>query len=125
VRAYVVEHLGQDTGTAGRAANAQVAVYQVDATDAGHAIIHRNLYLLLRCVPARAWQCISAGRGAKGHRHYDWAYLLLDGGEQRHRQGLVARSVGDARHRLRWSLRRRRHQARARICHYRRQADGP
>jgi hypothetical protein len=37
---------------------------------------------LLGCVPARAWQCISAGRGAKGHRHHDWAFLRLDGGEQ-------------------------------------------
>jgi hypothetical protein len=23
---------------------------------------------LLRRIPARAWQCVSAGRGAKGHR---------------------------------------------------------
>ncbi len=59
VRDYVAEHLGdpgagggrnrrpqeghqnrwvqrQDTGTAGRVDNAQVAVYLVDATDAGH-----------------------------------------------------------------------------------------
>jgi hypothetical protein len=28
---------------------------------------------LLRRVPARAWQCVSAGRGAKGHRLDDWA----------------------------------------------------
>jgi hypothetical protein len=33
---------------------------------------------LLRRVPARAWQCISAGRGAKGHRWYDWAFICLD-----------------------------------------------
>jgi SRSO17 transposase len=33
---------------------------------------------LLRRVPARAWQCVSAGRGAKGHRLYDWAFLRLD-----------------------------------------------
>jgi SRSO17 transposase len=196
VRAYLVEHLGdpaavlvidetgdlkkgtstvgvqrQYTGTAGRIENAQVAVYLVYATDAGHAMIDRDLYLpqgwiddparcraagipdqvgfatkpalaqamiaraldagvpaawvtgdevygacpglraaleargigyvlavacdhpvraggatqradaLLRCVPARAWQCISAGRGAKGHRHYDWAFIRLDGGK--------------------------------------------
>jgi hypothetical protein len=37
---------------------------------------------LLRRVPARAWQCISAGRGAKGHRHYDWAFVQLDPGER-------------------------------------------
>jgi hypothetical protein len=33
---------------------------------------------LLRRVPARAWQWISAGSGAKGHRHYDWAFFRLD-----------------------------------------------
>jgi SRSO17 transposase len=33
---------------------------------------------LLRRVPARAWQCVSAGRGAKGHRLYDWAFVRLD-----------------------------------------------
>jgi SRSO17 transposase len=34
---------------------------------------------LLRRVPARAWQWVSAGRGAKGHRYYDWAFIQLDG----------------------------------------------
>jgi SRSO17 transposase len=196
VRAYLVEHLGdpeavlvidetgdlkagtatvgvqrQYTGTAGRVENAQVAVYLVYATDAGHGLVDRELYLprswandperlqaagvpdqvgfatkpqlatrmlgraldagvpaawvtgdevyganpglraeleargvgyvlavacdhrvlvggvsrradaLLRCVPARAWQQISCGKGAKGHRHYDWAFLRLDDGE--------------------------------------------
>jgi len=33
---------------------------------------------LLRRVPARAWQTISAGRGAKGHRYHDWAFVRLD-----------------------------------------------
>jgi hypothetical protein len=28
-------------------------------------------------VPARAWQCVSAGKGAKGHRWYDWAFLFV------------------------------------------------
>ena len=32
-------------------------------------------------VPARAWQCVSAGRGAKGHRYYDWAFIRLDDGD--------------------------------------------
>jgi SRSO17 transposase len=199
LRDYLVEHLGdpeavlvidetgdlkkgiqsvgvqrQYTGTAGRIENAQVAVYLLYATDAGHAMIDRELYLprgwiddperlqaagvpkqvgfatkpklattmltraldagvpaawvtgdevygadptlraeletrgigyvlavacdhrvvaggdtdrvdaLLRRVPARAWQWISAGRGAKGHRRYDWAFVRLDpdpGGE--------------------------------------------
>jgi SRSO17 transposase len=190
IRDYVVEHLGdpeatlvvdetgdlkkgthtvgvqrQYTGTAGRVENAQVAVYLVYATDAGHAVVDRELYLpkswtadpercravgvrdgvgfatkpelattmicraldagvpagwvagdevygnspglraeleargvgyvlavacdhhvrfggtshradaLLGRVPARAWQCVSAGKGAKGHRYYDWAFL--------------------------------------------------
>jgi hypothetical protein len=38
---------------------------------------------------------------------------------------LLARSNIDPAHRLDWSVWRRRHQARARICHYRRQANGP
>jgi hypothetical protein len=33
---------------------------------------------LLRRVPARAWQQISCGKGAKGHRLYQWAFLRLD-----------------------------------------------
>jgi SRSO17 transposase len=70
LRDYVVEHLGdpqatlvidetgdlkkgthtvgaqrQYTGTAGRIENAQVAVYLVYASDAGHAMIDRELYL--------------------------------------------------------------------------------
>jgi len=69
LRAYLVEHLGdpeavlvidetgdlkkgtqtvgvqrQYTGTAGRVENAQVAVYLLYATDAGHAMIDRELY---------------------------------------------------------------------------------
>jgi SRSO17 transposase len=164
----------QSTGTAGRVDNAQVAVYLVDATGAGHALVDRELYLprawtddparcraagvpdqigfatkpalvqamlartldagvpaawvtgdevygacprlraelearrigyvltvacdhpvrfgggsrradaLLKGVPARAWQCISAGRGAKGHRYHDWAFLRLDDGGPPH-----------------------------------------
>jgi hypothetical protein len=38
---------------------------------------------------------------------------------------LVAVPVADRGHRLRWSWWRRRHQARARACHYRQQANGP
>jgi SRSO17 transposase len=352
LRAYLVEHLGdpeavlvidetgdlkkgtqtvgvqrQYTGTAGRVENAQVAVYLVYATDAGHAMIDRELYVprgwikdperlatagvpdqvrfatkpalatamlaraldaevpaawvtgdevygadpglraeletrgigyvlavacdhrllaagdtyradaLLRRVPARAWQWVSAGRGAKGHRYYDWAFIQLDDGDpspggragqrwllvRRNRKtrelafyhcwtprpvslatlvrvagrrwtieerfqtakglcgldqhqvrrwrswyrwttlamlahaflvvaaltertrhpppsGLIGltcnevqhlfatlavRPAGDLGHRLRWSVWRRRHQARARTCHYQRQANGP
>jgi SRSO17 transposase len=38
---------------------------------------------------------------------------------------VACRPLDDHRHRLRWSWWRRRHQARARICHYRRQANRP
>jgi len=158
----------QYTGTAGRVENAQVAVYLVDASTAGHACIDRELYLprswardperlraagvpaqvgfatkpklattmttraldagvpaawvtgdevygadptlraclearqigyvlavacdhpvlaggkawradgLRKQVSAQAWQCVSAGKGAKGHRYYDWAFIRLD-----------------------------------------------
>jgi SRSO17 transposase len=160
----------QYTTTAGRVENAQVAVYLVYASDAGHGVIDRELYLprawtndperlraagvpddarfatkpalattmisraldagvpaawvtgdevyganptlragleargvgyvlavacdhrvvaggdtyradaLLGRVPARAWQWISCGTGAKGHRLYDWAFISLDPG---------------------------------------------
>jgi SRSO17 transposase len=192
---------------------------------------------LLEQVPARAWQQISCGKGAKGHRYYDWAFLRLDHDgpapdgqagqhwllvrrnhktgelayyrcftprptplavlvkvagrrwtvEERFQTGkglcgldhyqvrqhpawyrwatlamlahaflvvaaltertrhsarsglipltcnevqrlfaaLVASPVGDLGHRLRWSVWRRRHQAHARTCHYRRQANEP
>jgi SRSO17 transposase len=316
----------QYSGTAGRIENAQVAVYLVYASDTGHAIIDRELYVprgwiadpdrcraagipaqvgfatkpalatrmlartldagvpaawvtgdevygadpglraelerrgigyvlavacdhrvaaggdsyradaLLRRVPAPAWQCVSAGRGAKGHRYHDWAFICLDENagdrdtdlrqrwllvrrnrktgelafyhcwtpgpvslatlvriagrrwtiEERFQTGkglcgldqhqvrrwrswyrwttlamvahaflvvaaltdrtrpppsefigltcnevqhllaaLLARPAGDHGHRLRWSLWRRRHQARARTCHYQRQANQP
>jgi SRSO17 transposase len=193
LRDYLVEHLGdpqavlvvdetgdlkkgtatvgvqrQYTGTAGRVENAQVAVYLVYASRAGHAVIDRELYLpkswtcdparlraagvpeqvgfatkpelatamvcraleagvpaawvtgdevyganprlraeleargvgyvlavacdhpvraggathradaLLERIPSRAWQQVSCGKGAKGHRLYDWACVRLD-----------------------------------------------
>jgi SRSO17 transposase len=189
---------------------------------------------LLTRVPARAWQQVSCGTGAKGHRCYDWAFIRLDDGdpdhggqhwlmarrnrrtrelafyrcwmprpvplatlvrvagrrwsiEERFQTGkglvgldqhqvrrwrswyrwttlamlahaflvvaaltdrtrhplpsgligltcnelqhlfaaLLTRPAGDLGHRLRWSVWRRRHQARARACHYHRQANGP
>jgi SRSO17 transposase len=36
---------------------------------------------LRKRVPARAWQRVSAGQGAKGHRFYDWAFVQLDPGD--------------------------------------------
>ena len=44
---------------------------------------HRADALLTR-IPARAWQQVSCGKGAKGHRYYDWAFIRLD---HRHRHG--------------------------------------
>jgi SRSO17 transposase len=46
---------------------------------------------LARQVPARAWQCVSAGRGAKGHRYYDWAFHRLDDGPHPGQHWLVLR----------------------------------
>jgi SRSO17 transposase len=51
---------------------------------------------LRKQVPARAWQCVSAGKGAKGHRWYDWAFLRLDDNP-------------DGGHGQRWLLLRRNH----------------
>jgi hypothetical protein len=49
--------------------------------------------------------------------------IALTGNEIAHLfTALVLRPAGDALHRLRWSWWRRRHQARARASHYRRQA---
>ena len=85
LRDYVVEHLGEDeavlvvdetgdlkkgvqtvgvqrqyTGTAGRVENAQVAVLLTYASDAGHAVIDRELY-----VP-RGWDQGSAALTGRG-----------------------------------------------------------
>jgi SRSO17 transposase len=51
---------------------------------------------LLKQVPTRAWRQISCGKGAKGHRLYDWAFLRLDChgaalGEQAGRHWLMIR----------------------------------
>jgi hypothetical protein len=49
---------------------------------------------LVRRLPKRAWQRLSAGKGAKGHRFYDWAWIRLAGGHDEpfgHRWLLVRR----------------------------------
>jgi SRSO17 transposase len=51
---------------------------------------------LLTKVSARAWQCVSAGKGAKGQRLYDWAFVRLDDaapppGDQAGRRWLMVR----------------------------------
>jgi SRSO17 transposase len=47
---------------------------------------------LARRLPSRAWQQISAGSGAKGHRSYDWAWISIDPGLPGHRWLLVRRN---------------------------------
>ncbi len=44
------------------------------------------------CLPRRAWQCCSAGEGAKGHRFYDWAWAAIDPGRAGHRHLLIRRN---------------------------------
>ncbi|WP_234307776.1 IS701 family transposase, partial [Streptomyces sp. NBRC 110035] len=45
--------------------------------------------LLARRIPKRAWQKLSAGAGAKGHRHYDWALAHVTDERPGHRHLLV------------------------------------
>lgn len=48
---------------------------------------------LVKRIPHRAWQKLSAGRGAKGHRFYDWAHVAIaDGDSAGHRHLLVRRN---------------------------------
>jgi hypothetical protein len=91
-------------------------VYLVYATSAGHALIDRDLYL------PRAWTDDTARCQTAGELAF---YLLipLTCNEVQHLfAALVARPVEDLGHRPRWSVWPRRHQQRARTCHYRRQA---
>jgi hypothetical protein len=46
---------------------------------------------LARKLPPRAWQRLSAGAGAKGHRWYDWAWISIDPGVPGHRWLLIRR----------------------------------
>ncbi|GAA2270846.1 hypothetical protein GCM10010145_01640 [Streptomyces ruber] len=46
--------------------------------------------VLVRRLPATAWQRHSAGTGAKGPRHYDWAWIHI--GTDHHRHLLIRRS---------------------------------
>jgi SRSO17 transposase len=61
----------------------------------------RRVDALAASVPARAWQCVSAGEGAKGHRYYDWAFIRLN------HHGEPA--SGDQAAAQRWLLVRRNH----------------
>jgi SRSO17 transposase len=46
---------------------------------------------LAKRVPRRAWQKLSAGRGAKGHRWYDWALVAITAGDPTGHQHLMIR----------------------------------
>jgi SRSO17 transposase len=43
-------------------------------------------------LPASAWQRRSAGRGAKGHRYYDWAWVSIDPARPGHHWLLIRRN---------------------------------
>jgi SRSO17 transposase len=50
---------------------------------------------LVRLLPKRAWQRLSAGKGAKGHRFYDWTWISLVGDQDEpagHRWLLIRRN---------------------------------
>jgi SRSO17 transposase len=55
---------------------------------AGHAVRADQLAARL---PASAWQRLSAGPGAKGHRWYDWAWVAVSDGAPDRRCLLDAR----------------------------------
>jgi SRSO17 transposase len=50
--------------------------------------------VLAGMVPTRAWQRLSAGQGAKGHRYYDWAWIDIPNtdGQSGHRWLLLRRN---------------------------------
>jgi SRSO17 transposase len=43
-------------------------------------------------LPQRAWQRLSAGQGAKGHRHYDWAWATISDDSPGYRCLLIRRN---------------------------------
>ena len=47
---------------------------------------------LVKKLPKRAWQTLSAGAGAKGHRYYDWAVIDIAGPRPGARQLLIRRN---------------------------------
>jgi hypothetical protein len=47
-----------------------IGVYRVNALTSG--------------LPAAAWQRVSAGPGAKGHRYYDWSFIALPAHHDEH-----------------------------------------
>jgi SRSO17 transposase len=108
----------QYTGTAGRIENAQVAVWLGYAAPRGHALIDRELYL------PRSWtddprRCQAAGIPE------DTKFATKPQLARRMIERAVTAKVPFTRHGfahpMHWSRWRRRHQLRARTCHYQRQ----
>lgn len=96
VREYVVEHLHDEaavlivdeTGDVKKGYVLAVACSAEVPTGAGTF----RADALVKKVPKRAWQKLSAGRGAKGQRFYDWAVIdLADPSPGRH-QLLIRRN---------------------------------
>ncbi|MYQ82426.1 IS701 family transposase [Streptomyces sp. SID4936] len=54
-------------------------------------------------LPASAWQRHSAGIGAKGYRHYDWAWIHIGTGSHRHLLIRRNRTTGELAFYLCWS----------------------
>ncbi|MBT2369401.1 hypothetical protein J7E88_29975 [Streptomyces sp. ISL-10] len=54
-------------------------------------------------LPATAWQRQSAGNGAKGPRHYDWAWIHTGTGEHHHLLVRRNRTTGELAFYLCWS----------------------
>lgn len=54
-------------------------------------------------LPVTAWQRHSAGRGAKGHRYYDWAWIHIGTSNQRHLLIRRNRTTGELAFYLCWS----------------------
>jgi SRSO17 transposase len=119
----------QYTGTAGRIENAPVAVYLTYAGRGGHALIDRERYLPESWAGDRG-RCAAAGIpedtafAAKPVLALAMINRALDAGTPAGwlAAALITAPIPGARHRLRWSAWRRRHQHTARACHYQRQA---
>jgi len=113
VREYVVEHLGSP--------DAVLVVDETGDLKRGPPLIDREVYLP-RSWTADAARCAAAGIPAgtvfatKPKLARRMIARALDAGTEPAR---------DTRHRLRWSAWRRRHQRRAKTCHYQRQARQP
>ena len=86
------EVYGADPGLRGDLEDRRVgyvlAVACSHRVEAGTAMTRADA--LARRLPRSAWQQVSAGRGAKGHRYYDWAWIALRPGPAGPRWLLVA-----------------------------------